>query len=102
MGDSPGGKSGKSLDAKSIASKASISVKLPSAQSEEFKRKSASPTRASPTRSRHGDLIATLEGQEFGRTRPLTTTPVSSKEFDHPSRVKSNSRLAQAQRSEKE
>ena len=97
MGDSPGGKSGKSLDAKSIASKASISVKLPSAQSEEFKRKSASPTR-----SIHGDFIATLEGQEFGRTRPLTTTPVSSKEFDHPSRLKSNSRIAQAQRSEKE
>lgn len=97
MGDSPGGKSGKSLDAKSIASKASISVKLPSAQSEEFKRKSVSPTR-----SLHGDFIATLEGQEFGRTRPLTTTPVSSKEFDHPSRVKSNTRIVQAQRSEKE
>ncbi|XP_052107092.1 uncharacterized protein CXorf58-like [Mytilus californianus] len=97
MGDSPSGKSGKSLDAKSITSRASINVKLPSAQSDEFKRKSVSPSR-----SLHGDFVATLEGQEFGRTRPLTTTPVSSKEFEHQSRAKSNSRLAQAQRSEKE
>ena len=97
MGDSPGGKSGKSLDAKSIASRASISVKLPSAQSDEFKRKSVSPSR-----SLHGDFVATLEGQEFGKVRPLTTTPVSSKEYDHASQGKSNSRLARVQRSEKE
>lgn len=97
MGDSPGGKSGKSYDAKSIASRASISVKLPSAQSDEFKRKSATPTR-----SLHGDFVATLEGQEFGRARPITTTPVSSTNFDHISQRKSTSRHERPQRSEKE
>lgn len=94
--DSPGGKSGKSYDAKSITSRASISVKLPSAQSDEFKRKSASPSR-----SIHGDFVATLEGQEFGRARPLTTTPVSSTHFEQNQR-KSTSRHERPQRSEKE
>ncbi|XP_060606375.1 uncharacterized protein CXorf58-like isoform X3 [Ruditapes philippinarum] len=92
--DSP---EGKNADAKSTASKTSINVKLPSAQGAEEKRKNAgSPgQRRTPAHLQYdsrkspsvpaltGEFVATLEGQEFGQYRHITTTPISSKEGDH-------------------
>lgn len=89
--DSP---EGKNADAKSSTSKTSINVKLPSANTNEDQRKKASspgaslrktPThlqfdaRKSPSAPQlSGEFVATLEGQEFGQYRHITT-PVSSK-----------------------
>ncbi|XP_045200596.2 uncharacterized protein CXorf58-like isoform X2 [Mercenaria mercenaria] len=94
--DSP---EGKSADAKSTTSRTSINVKLPSAQAaDEQRKKAGSPgaslkktqahlqyeARKSPSASQlRGDFVATLEGQEFGQYRHITTTPISSREGDH-------------------
>ena len=75
------------VGAKSSASKTSISVKLPSA-GDDRQKKTSSPQslRRTPTgefrksslgQAVTGDFVATLEGQEFGQYRQLTT-PVSS------------------------
>lgn len=81
----------KNADAKSSGSKASISVKLPSAQlTEDQRRKAESPAstfrktpvshsqydnRKSPAPPFSGEFVATLEGQEFGHHRHVTNTP---------------------------
>ena len=79
---------GKNADAKSSASRTSIKVKIPSA-GEDLRKKAASPGLAGPRRTPTGgsdvrkspgltgEFVATLEGQEFGQYRQLTT-PVSS------------------------
>lgn len=94
--DSP---EGKNADAKSSTSKTSINVKLPTAQSDEIRKKAGSPAaplkkipahlqggdvRKSPSANQlTGDFVATLEGQEFGQYRHTTTTPISFKEGEH-------------------
>ena len=74
------------VGAKSSASKTSISVKLPSAGDDRQKKTSSPSLRRTPTgeyrksptgQPMTGDFVATLEGQEFGQYRQLTT-PVSS------------------------
>lgn len=82
---------GKNVDAKSSASRTSINVKIPSA-GDDPRKKTSSPALAGPRRTPTqefvarkspsapvlaGDFVATLEGQEFGQYRQLTT-PVSS------------------------
>ncbi|KAK3598598.1 hypothetical protein CHS0354_039620 [Potamilus streckersoni] len=80
--DSPDNKSGKSADAKSTASKTSISVKIPSVHSAENVRKViGSPALRTPDvthRAPHGEFVATLEGQEFGQYRQVPS-PISSR-----------------------
>ena len=81
----------KSADAKSSASRTSIKVKIPSA-GEDLRKKTSSPSIAGPRRTPvggsdirkspsapilTGEFVATLEGQEFGQYRQLTT-PASS------------------------
>lgn len=106
---------GKNADAKSTTSKTSISVKLPSAQNtDDQRKKAASPgaalrktptqlqfdTRKSPSAPQlSGDFVATLEGQEFGQYRHITT-PVSFK-ADNRS-LSSGKHLRQPATSEKE
>ena len=77
------------VGAKSSTSKTSISVKLPSAGDDQRKKTSSPALRRTPTGgtgeyrkspslpAMTGEFVATLEGQEFGQYRQLTT-PVSS------------------------
>lgn len=92
MAESPG-------DTKSATSRTSINVKLPSAGSDDARRKAGTPTR-----QQTADFAATLEGQEIGQPRQLaTTTPVSSRASDILRRSRSPGRLLrQPARSEKE
>lgn len=112
--DSP---EGKNADAKSTASKTSINVKLPSAQSEEQRKKAGSPgvsLRKTPAHLQHdmrkspsapqltGDFVATLEGQEFGQYRHITTTPISSRDGEQRRSLTPGKHLRQPALTEKE